>query len=43
MAGYRTRGGCRISLYNAVTLNAVKNPIEFMDKFAQKNNRHLRK
>ncbi|MDE5109138.1 MAG: aminotransferase class V-fold PLP-dependent enzyme, partial [Trichodesmium sp. St17_bin3_1_1] len=38
VAGHRTKGGCRVSLYNAVTLDAVKNLIEFMDKFAQKTN-----
>ncbi|NEP88067.1 MAG: 3-phosphoserine/phosphohydroxythreonine transaminase [Okeania sp. SIO2C2] len=38
VAGHRTKGGYRVSLYNAVTLDAVKNLIEFMDKFAQKTN-----
>ncbi|MEB3182133.1 MAG: 3-phosphoserine/phosphohydroxythreonine transaminase [Nostocaceae cyanobacterium] len=35
VAGHRTRGGCRVSLYNGVTLEAVENLIEFMDKFAK--------
>ncbi|NEP80752.1 MAG: 3-phosphoserine/phosphohydroxythreonine transaminase [Okeania sp. SIO3B3] len=38
VGGHRTKGGCRVSLYNAVTLDAVKHLIEFMDKFAQKTN-----
>lgn len=35
VAGHRTQGGCRVSLYNGVTLEAVKILIEFMNKFAQ--------
>ncbi|MEC4814209.1 MAG: 3-phosphoserine/phosphohydroxythreonine transaminase [Scytonema sp. PMC 1069.18] len=35
VAGHRTRGGCRISLYNGVTLEAVEKLIDFMNKFAQ--------
>lgn len=33
IAGHRTRGGCRVSLYNGVTLEAVETLIEFMDRF----------
>jgi phosphoserine aminotransferase len=36
VAGHRTKGGCRISLYNAVTLEAVESLIEFMDRFSKK-------
>lgn len=36
VAGHRTKGGCRVSLYNAVTLEAVEYLIEFMEKFAEK-------
>lgn len=37
VAGHRTRGGCRVSLYNGVTLEAVEMLIEFMDKFAKQH------
>lgn len=36
VAGHRTQGGCRVSLYNAVTLDAVKSLVEFMDVFAKR-------
>ena len=35
IAGHRTRGGCRVSLYNGVTVEAVKTLIEFLHHFAQ--------
>ena len=35
VAGHRSRGGCRVSLYNAVTLESVKILIEFMNRFAK--------
>lgn len=38
VAGHRTTGGCRVSLYNAVTLEAVEYLTEFMGKFAKKTN-----
>ena len=34
--GHRTRGGCRVSLYNGVSLPAVEGLVEFMEKFAKK-------
>ncbi|NEP00535.1 MAG: 3-phosphoserine/phosphohydroxythreonine transaminase [Symploca sp. SIO2E9] len=34
--GHRTRGGCRVSLYNGVTLKAVEALVEFIGKFAKK-------
>ena len=37
VAGHRTRGGCRVSLYNGVTLEAVETLIEFMDEFAKQH------
>jgi len=37
VAGHRTRGGCRVSLYNGVTLEAVESLIKFMDNFAKQN------
>ncbi len=37
VAGHRTRGGCRVSLYNGVSLPAVEGLVEFMDKFAKKH------
>ncbi|MDY6806426.1 MAG: 3-phosphoserine/phosphohydroxythreonine transaminase [Cyanobacteriota bacterium] len=37
VAGHRTRGGCRVSLYNGVTQEAVETLVEFMDKFAKKH------
>lgn len=36
-AGHRTRGGCRVSLYNGVTLEAVEMLILFMKKFAKQH------
>lgn len=36
IGGHRTKGGCRVSLYNAVTLEAVEYLIEYMYKFAKK-------
>ncbi len=35
--GHRTRGGCRVSLYNGVSLPAVEGLVEFMEKFAKRN------
>lgn len=37
VAGHRTRGGCRVSLYNGVPLEAVETLCEFMEKFAKKS------
>lgn len=37
VAGHRTRGGCRVSLYNGVTLEAVETLILFMKKFAKQH------
>ncbi|MGB8690665.1 MAG: 3-phosphoserine/phosphohydroxythreonine transaminase [Microcoleus sp.] len=37
IAGHRTKGGCRVSIYNGVTKDAVKTLIEFMDKFAKQH------
>lgn len=37
VAGHRTRGGCRVSLYNGVTLEAVETLIFFMKKFAKQH------
>ena len=37
VAGHRTRGGCRVSLYNGVSLSAVEGLVEFMDKFAKRH------
>ncbi|GGJ03299.1 phosphoserine aminotransferase [Alicyclobacillus cellulosilyticus] len=35
--GHRSVGGCRVSLYNAVTLEATERLAEFMRDFARKN------
>lgn len=35
VAGHRTRGGCRVSLYNGVSLEAVNSLIEFMHTFTK--------
>ncbi len=35
VAGHRTRGGCRVSLYNGVTLEAVQILVEFMREFSK--------
>lgn len=35
--GHRTRGGCRVSLYNGVSLKAVEGLVEFMERFANKH------
>ncbi|MBW1676302.1 MAG: 3-phosphoserine/phosphohydroxythreonine transaminase, partial [Deltaproteobacteria bacterium] len=37
LKGHRSVGGCRASIYNATTLEAVKALVDFMDEFAQKN------
>lgn len=37
LAGHRTVGGMRASIYNAMTLDGVKKLISFMDKFAKEN------
>lgn len=37
LKGHRSVGGCRASLYNAVTIEAVKTLVEFMKEFARKN------
>lgn len=41
VAGHRTRTGCRVSLYNGVTLEAVETLVEFMKKFARTHYSHL--
>jgi len=35
--GYRTMGGIRLSAYNAVTLEAVRTTVQFMEEFRRKN------
>jgi phosphoserine aminotransferase len=37
VAGHRTKGGCRVSLYNGVSLEAVETLVEFMSKFAKQH------
>lgn len=37
LKGHRSVGGCRASIYNASTLEAVKALVDFMDEFARKN------
>ncbi len=37
LKGHRSVGGCRASIYNATTLEAVKALIGFMEEFARKN------
>lgn len=37
LKGHRSVGGCRASIYNATTLEAVKALIDFMEEFARKN------
>jgi phosphoserine aminotransferase len=37
LKGHRSVGGCRASLYNAVSLEAVDALIDFMDSFAKRN------
>jgi phosphoserine aminotransferase len=37
VAGHRSRGGCRVSLYNGVTVEAVETLIEFMHKFTKQH------
>ncbi len=37
VAGHRTRGGCRVSLYNGVPLTAVEALVQFMDSFNKQN------
>jgi phosphoserine aminotransferase len=37
LKGHRSVGGCRASIYNATTLEAVKALVGFMDEFARKN------
>jgi phosphoserine aminotransferase len=37
LKGHRSVGGCRASIYNATTLEAVKALVDFMDEFARKN------
>ena len=36
LAGHRTVGGIRASLYNAVSLEAVRTLVEFMEDFQQR-------
>jgi phosphoserine aminotransferase len=37
LKGHRSVGGCRASLYNAVTLEAVKSLVDFMKAFEKEN------
>jgi phosphoserine aminotransferase len=37
LKGHRSVGGCRASIYNAITLEAVQALVDFMKTFAQKN------
>lgn len=37
LKGHRSVGGCRASIYNAMTIDGIKTLIEFMKDFAQKN------
>ena len=37
LKGHRSVGGCRASIYNATTLEAIKALIGFMEEFARKN------
>jgi phosphoserine aminotransferase len=37
VAGHRTRGGCRVSLYNGVTVEAVETLVDFMSEFAKQH------
>jgi phosphoserine aminotransferase len=37
LKGHRSVGGCRASLYNAVSLAAVEALVEFMNSFAKRN------
>jgi phosphoserine aminotransferase len=37
LKGHRSVGGCRASIYNAVTLEAVKALVDFMKEFLRKN------
>jgi phosphoserine aminotransferase len=37
LKGHRSVGGCRASLYNAVSLDSVKSLVDFMKAFAQRN------
>ncbi|NVL90402.1 MAG: 3-phosphoserine/phosphohydroxythreonine transaminase [Desulfobacterales bacterium] len=37
LKGHRSVGGCRASIYNAATLEAVKALVDFMQEFARKN------
>nr|MBC8391044.1 3-phosphoserine/phosphohydroxythreonine transaminase [Deltaproteobacteria bacterium] len=37
LKGHRSVGGCRASIYNAVTIEAVKALADFMKEFERKN------
>ncbi len=37
LKGHRSVGGCRASIYNATTLEAVRALADFMEEFARKN------
>ncbi len=37
LKGHRSVGGCRASLYNAMTIDGVKALVNFMEKFAKEN------
>ncbi len=37
LKGHRSVGGCRASIYNAISLSAVQTLVDFMDSFAKKH------
>jgi len=37
LKGHRSVGGCRASIYNAITVESVQALVDFMKSFAQKN------
>jgi len=37
LKGHRSVGGCRASIYNAATLEAIKALVDFMEEFARRN------
>ncbi len=36
LKGHKSVGGCRASLYNAITIDSVKSLVEFMREFEKK-------
>ena len=37
LKGYRTMGGIRVSMYNAVTVANIETLVGFMDEFRKRN------